>query len=202
MISDPYIVSAIIAIASAFAIDAGTMDRASVRMPSRTLLLRQSATLLLMCVVLVTTILLLLLAGNGRSIWSPTTAYYAITGLYFQSLALALGIPILLFIATCLPSIFSETTGVPARLRILLLLAIVGSLCHFAVFWTTGVQQWSYSFTFGIAAINTFLLGCLVLFVWLLGKLKIPVFAASMCVAFPLIVWLCIFGFPYLGHLP
>ncbi len=202
LISNPYIALPLIATATAFAIDAGTTDRTSLRIPSRTMLLRQSVTLLFMCSILAVTILLLLVAGDGRSVWLPTTNYFAITGMYLQSMVLTLGIPVLLFISVCLPAVFSEGKGVPTRLRILLLLAIVGSLLYFAVFWTMGVEQWSYSFTFGVAAVNTVILGSLIVSAWLLDRLKVSTFVTSLCIAFPLIVWLCIFGFPYLGHLP
>lgn len=202
MISNPYIVLPLIAILSAFVIEASTTNRTDLRMPPRSVILRRSAALLVMCGVLAMTILSLLLAGNGRSVLSPTSIYFAITGLYYQSMVLTLGIPVLVFIAVCLPSIFSAGRGVSTRLRILLLLAIVGSLAHFAIFWTMGVEQWSYSFTVGVAAVNAAMLGSIVVTAWLLDRLRTPSFAASMCSAFPLIVWFCVFGFPHLGKLP
>ncbi|MEQ1827903.1 MAG: hypothetical protein ABL921_18225 [Pirellula sp.] len=148
------------------------------------------------------TVLLLLVAGDGRSIWSPTSIYFAITGMYWQSMVLTLGLPVLVFIAVCLPSIFSTGHGVPARLRILLLLAIAGSLLHFALFWNMGVKQWSFSYTAGVASVNAAMVGGMVVAAWLLHRLKAPSFAASIGIALPLMVWLCVFGFPHLDNLP
>ena len=202
MISNPYIVLPLIAILSAFVIEASTTNRTDLRMPPLSVILRRSAALLVMCGVLAMTILSLLLAGNGRSVLSPTSIYFAITGLYLQSIVLTLGIPVLVFIAVCLPSIFSAGRGVPTRLRILLFLAIVGSLLHFALFWTMGVEQWSFSYTFGVAAINAALSGSIIVTACLLDRLRTPTFAASICITIPLIVWLCVFGFPHLGKLP
>ncbi len=202
MIANPYVVLPLIAIPSAFVIEAYMADRTNLSPPPRSVVLRRSATLLVMCGVLEVTILLLLMAGDGRSIWSPTSIYFGITGMYMQSMVLTLGLPVLVFIAVCLPSIFSTGQGVPVRLRILLLLAIVGSLLHFALFWKMGVQQWSYSFTAGVAAVNAAMLGGMVVAAWLFHRLKAPTFAASIGIALPLIVWLCVFGFPHLGNLP
>jgi hypothetical protein len=202
VISNPYIVLPLIAILSAFVIEACTTNRTDLRLPPRRVILRRSAALLVMCGVLAMTILSLLLAGSGRSVLFPTSIYFVITGLYYQSLILSLGIPVLVFVAVCLPSMFSEGKGVPTRLRILLLLALVGSLLHFALFWTMGVEQRSFSFTFGVAAVNAALLGSIVVTAWLLDRLRTPTYAASICLAFLLIVWLCVLGFPHLGKLP
>lgn len=107
MISNPYIVLPLIAILSAFVIEASTTNRTDLRMPPRRVILRRSAALLVMCGVLAMTILWLLLAGNGRSVLSPTSIYFAITGMYYQSMVLTLGIPVLVFVAVCLPSMLS-----------------------------------------------------------------------------------------------
>lgn len=200
--STPYVALPIIATVAAFAIDAFATDRARLRMPPQRVFVVQSANLVFMSCLLPLTIFLLLLVGDGRSIWSPTTIYFAITGMYLQSMVLALGIPVLLFISICLPALFTDGKGVPIRLRILLLVAIVGSLVHFALFWTIGVKQWSYSFTFGVAAVNAVILGSLILSAWLLDRLKVSTFVTSQFIAFSLIVWLCIFGFPHLGNVP
>ena len=69
----------------------------------------------------------------------PTSIYFAITGLYYQSIVLSLGIPVLVFVAVCLPSIFSEGKGAPTGLRILLLLSCIvqgsGTLYELAKAW-------------------------------------------------------------------
>jgi hypothetical protein len=163
---------------------------------------RQLATLFVACVILSGAILILTLAGSRGSILPPLTLYYVITGFYLHSNAVAFGLPSLLLIANCVPLLYCKRFGVPVHIQLQLLLAVFGSALYFACFWSIGIEQWSRSCTLGVAVVNIVIVAGLVCIAWFVHKRAWSSFVSTLWTVPPLILWLCAFAFPVLGHLP
>lgn len=163
---------------------------------------RQMPKLLVACVILTGAILILTLAGRRDSILPPPTLYYVVTGFYLHSNGVAFGFPSLLLIANSVPLLYSKRVGVPVHVWLQLLLAVFGSALYFACFWSSGHEQWPHSYTLGVAIVNIVILAGLVGITWFVHKRAWSSFVSTLWTASPLIVWLCAFAFPVLGHLP
>lgn len=134
------------------------------------------------------------------TVMTPLPFLSVILPMYECPLAWVIGLPVIAFMATIVPSVWLVQEGLPVRFYILLIAASAATVYWLVRGWNYATRYQSSDYAIGVTVVNLLALTVLWIALWMLRTSCS--FSQKLAFAAAIFFWLFSVAFPWMGELP